>query len=99
MVASLHEGNVIQLPSNLSLVSQKGPSFRGNVGIFSKLLISGNQYIVTLKDLRDLRDTGDDLDRLIRAVKKRKQYEIIFSKVNFINIKILAGTEKEYRNR
>ncbi|MCJ7487219.1 MAG: hypothetical protein MUQ25_13800, partial [Candidatus Aminicenantes bacterium] len=73
MAASLHEGNVIQLPSNLSQDSQKGTSYRGKVGIFSKLLISGNQYIITLKDLRDLRDTGDDLDRLIRAVKKRKQ--------------------------
>ena len=97
MAASLSKGVVIRIPSVVSRGSLISSADRGRVGVLSNLVASGEQYIVTIKDLRDLRDTGDDLDLLIRAVKKRKGREITFNKQDFVKIQILAQTEKNYR--
>jgi hypothetical protein len=99
MASALSPGTVIRIPANVNYDSLINAADRGRVGVFSKLVVSGDRYIVTIKDLRDLRDKGDDLDLLIRAVKKRKGYDITFIKKDFVNIKVLALTEKGYFQR
>jgi hypothetical protein len=99
MASALSPGMVIRIPPNVNNDSLINVADRGRVGVFSKLVVSGDRYIVTIKDLRDLRDKGDDLDLLIRAVKKRKGYDITFIKKDFVNIKVLAATEKGYSQR
>lgn len=95
--ASLSKGVVVRIPSSVGSLTD--PAYRGRIGVFDKLIISGDQHTVTIRDLRDLKNTGDDLDWVIRAVKKRKQYDIVLSKRDFIKIEILARTEKQYFGR
>jgi hypothetical protein len=97
--ASLYEGYILKVPSALSYNSLTDPSYRGMVGMFSKLLISGNQYIVTLKELKDLNYKVITADLLFNVIKKRKKYNVVFSREDFINIEMLARTEEEYLNR
>jgi hypothetical protein len=100
--ASLREGNIVQVPGTGNMNFLIDPDYRGLVGVLTKLVVSGDRYILTLRSLRDLRTTGDSIDPVdlfVKAVKKRKTYEITFSKEDLLNLKILAVTEKQYLKR
>lgn len=100
--AELAEGCVIRIPPRVSYSSSVESGLLGQAKVFTAVQMSGDRYVLELKDIREVSDTSqsiDPVDVIFKAVKKRKKYVITLAKEDFLKISVLAANEKIYRRR
>lgn len=101
-VAELTEGCVVRIPQRVGSYSSVDSGLLGQAKVFTALQISGDRYVIEVKDIREVSDTSqsiDPVDVIFKAVKKRKKSIISLSKDDFLKMSVLAANEKIYRRR